>query len=309
LSAKEDALVVRLSALFVTLPDGRKLGYCTVGKGPPVVYFHGTASSRLEVLLLKEFAEKSGLQIVGVDRPGYGLSTFHTRRSLQDFNSDVNFLADTLGFERFAVLGWSGGGAFAVAYLSQYPERVTKALVADSPSLPFNVSNAHDFPFSKYVMKLHFVGVLAMRQFRRSVLKAGGDPSAFLATKQAKQMLRGYTETDLQFFSNPAWAKLMFQSMAEAFRQECGVNAVVDEHMFFLKPWGFSFSNIPAGKLVIWQGEDDKTCNVSNAYALARLVSGSELNVFEGRGHCALFENLNKLAEVLSLKRAVVSGF
>ena len=286
----------------VTLPDGRKLGYCTVGKGQPVIYFHGTASSRLEVLLLKEFAEKAGLQIVGVDRPGYGISTFHSRKSLQDFNGDVNFLADTLRFERFAVLSWSGGGAFALAYLAQNPERVTNAVVADSPSLPFDVSNAHDFPFSKYVMKLHFVGVLAMRQFRRSVLKADGDTSAFMASKQAKQMLRGYTESDLQFFSNPAWAKLMFQSMAEAFRQECGVTTVVDEHMLFLKPWGFSFSRVPAGKLVIWQGAEDKTCNVSNAYALAGLVGGCELTVFSGRGHCVLFENLDKLAGILGLQ-------
>jgi pimeloyl-ACP methyl ester carboxylesterase len=293
----------------VTLPDGRKLGYCTVGKGQPVIYFHGTASSRLEVLLLKEFAEKAGLQIVGVDRPGYGISTFHNRKSLQDFNGDINFLADTLGFERFAVLGWSGGGAFALAYLARHPERVTKAVVADSPSLPFDVSHAHDFPFSKYVMKLHFVGILAMRQFRRSVLKADGDPSAFLATKKAKQMLRGYTESDLRFFSNPVWAKLMFQSMAEAFRQGCGVNAVVDEHMLFLKPWGFSFSKVPEGKLVIWQGEEDKTCIVGNAYALSRLILGSELYVFKGQGHCALFENLDKLAEVLGLQRAVISGF
>lgn len=289
------------------MPDGRKLGYCTVGRGSPVIYFHGTASSRLEVLLLKDYAEKAGLQIVGIDRPGYGLSTLHTRKSLQDFNGDVNYLADHLGFERFAVLAWSGGGAFALAYLAEHQKRVTRAVVADSPSLPFDVSMAHDFPFSKYVMKLHFVGVLAMRQFRRSVLKAGGDPSAFMKSKQAKQMLRGYTGSDLQFFSNLAWAKLMFESMAEAFRQECAVNAIVDEHMLFLKPWGFSFESVPVGKLVIWQGEDDKTCNVGNAYALSRLIAGSELHVFRGQGHCALFENLDGLAAVLGLQRAVIS--
>lgn len=300
-------MVTAMDRQVVTLPDGRKLGYCTVGKGQPVIYFHGTASSRLEVLLLKSFAENAGLQIIGVDRPGYGLSTFHQRKSLLNFNGDVNFLADHLGFDHLAILGWSGGGAFTLAYLAQNPERVIKAVVADSPCLPFDVSNAHDFPFSKYVMKLHFVGVLAMRQFRRSVLKAGGDPSAFLATKQAKQMLRGYTETDLRFFANPEWTKLMFHSMSEAFRQESGVNAVVDEHMLFLKPWGFSFENVPEGKLVIWQGEEDKTCNVDNAYALNRLIGGSELYVFKGRGHCALFENLDKLAEVLGLQRAVIS--
>jgi pimeloyl-ACP methyl ester carboxylesterase len=283
----------------ITLPDGRKLGYYTVGKGQPVIYFHGTASSRLEVLLLKGFAEKAGLHIIGVDRPGYGLSTYRSRESLQDFTCDVNFLADYLGFDRFAVLGWSGGGAFALAYLTQNSDRVTKGVVAGSPSLPFDVSNAHDFPFSKYIMKLHFVGVLAMRQFRRSVLKADCDLSAFMATKQAKKMLRGYTESDLQLFSDPIWAKLMFQSMAEAFRQECGVNAVVDEHMLFLKPWGLSLEGIPASKLVVWHGEKDKTVNVSNGYALAGLIKGSRLEVFEGKGHFAMFNYIDRLGKVL----------
>ncbi len=288
-----------LGEQVLSLPDGRKLGYCVVGKGQPVIYFHGTASSRLEVLLLKDDAENAGMQIIGVDRPGYGLSTAHPRRSLQDFNADVNLLADSLGFERFAVLGWSGGGAFALAYIAAFPERVTKALVADAPALPFDVSKAHDFPFSKYVMKLHFVGVLAIQQLRRQILKANGDIQAFLQSKQAKQLLRGYTESDLQFFSDPTWAKLMFQSMAEAFRQESGVNAVVDEHMLFLKPWGFSLGNIPAGKLVVWHGEDDKTINVRNGYAIADQIRGSQLEVFNGKGHCAMFNYKDRLAKAL----------
>jgi pimeloyl-ACP methyl ester carboxylesterase len=285
-----------LGEQVVSLPDNRKLGYRIVGKGQPVIYFHGTASSRLEVILLRDLAEKEGLQIIGIDRPGYGLSTYYPRKSLQDFNGDVNFLADYLGLKRFAVLGWSGGGAFALAYIAQYPERITKAIVASAPVLPFDVSKAHDFPFSKYVMKIHFIGVLAIRQLRRQVLKANGDISAFLESKQAKQLLRGYSETDLKFFSNPAWAKLMYQSMAEAFRQDSGVNAVVEEHMLFLKSWGFSFDKVPAGKLVIWQGAEDKTCRVSNAYALADTVKGSVLEIFAGKGHCVMFEDLERLA-------------
>jgi len=247
-----------------SLPNGRNLGYCIVGKGKPVLYFHGTASSRLEVLLFREIAESSGLQLVSVDRPGYGLSTYYKRTSLQDFNSDVTFLADYLGFERYSVLGWSGGGAFALAYLALNPQRVIRPVLAVAPSLPFDASSAHDFPLFKYVMKIPFAGNIAVNMLRRQVLKANCDITSFLESKQAKQLLRGYTETDLQFFSDPMWAKLMYQSMAAAFRQDSGVSTVVDEHMLFLKPWGFSLENIPAGKLVVWHGADDKTVSVSN---------------------------------------------
>ncbi len=93
----------------------------------------------------------------------------------------------------------------------------------------------------------------------------------------------------------------MYQSMAEAFRYGSGVKAVVEEHMLFLKSWGFSFERVPGGKLVIWHGADDKTCRVGNAYALAGLVHGSEFAVFAGQGHCVLFENLAKMAEIIRL--------
>jgi pimeloyl-ACP methyl ester carboxylesterase len=263
------------------------------------MYFHGTASSRLEVLLLKGMAESAGLQIVSIDRPGYGLSSYKKRKSLQDFNADVNFLADALGFGRFGVLGWSGGGAFALAYLAANPERVSKAVLADAPSLPFDVSMAHDFPFSKYLMKIPFAGNIAIGQLRRTVLKANGDVHAFLASKQAKQILRGYTPSDLQLFSDPAWAQLMYQSMAEAFRQNNGVKTVVEEHMLFLKPYEVSMENIPSGKLEIWHGEEDKTIPVDTGYALAELVKGSKLEVFSGKGHCAMFSYPDKLAKAL----------
>ena len=75
----------------------------------------------------------------------------------------------------------------------------------------------------------------------------------------------------------------MYQSMAEAFRQNNGVKAVVEEHQLFMKPWGISFAGVPAGKLVIWHGADDKTCLVSNAYLLSQTVAGSLLEVFPGK--------------------------
>jgi len=241
------------------LPNGRQLGYFTVGGGRPVVYFHGTASSRLEVFLLKKLAENSNLQIIGIDRPGYGLSSFQKRRNLQDFNADVNFLLDHLGFENFGVLGWSGGGAFALAYLAFFPERVTKTVVAAAPSLPFDASTAHNMPLARYVMQIPFLGQIAMRRMRSQVLIADGDIDAFLASKQGQQMIKAYSSSDLRFFSDPSWMRLMYQSMAEAFRQgNLGVKAVLEEHKLFLKPWTFSFARIPADKLFIWHGAEDK---------------------------------------------------
>jgi pimeloyl-ACP methyl ester carboxylesterase len=288
-----------LSQQEITLPDGRQLGYCMVGKGKPVIYFHGTASSRLEVLLLDELANSSDLRIIGIDRPGYGLSTFYPRPKLQDFNSDVNSLADHLGLERFGVLGWSGGGAFALAYLACYPERVARAVIAGAPSLPFDVSTAHNMPFARFIMKTPFVGLFAMKRMRSQVLKANGDIPAFLKSRQGKQVLHACSNGDLKFFSDPVWIALMYQSMAEAFRRGDGVKAALIEHQAFMKPWPVSFSRIPAGKLFVWHGSEDKTCRVANAELIAKGVVGSQLEIFEGAGHCVMFDNFEKLGKLL----------
>ncbi|MGE5187546.1 MAG: alpha/beta fold hydrolase [Betaproteobacteria bacterium] len=84
-----------MSSQILTLPDKRQLGYIVEGEGKPIIYFHGTASSRLEILLLKEFAYKNHFKLIGIDRPGYGLSTFTNRIGLRDFAKDVNALTIT----------------------------------------------------------------------------------------------------------------------------------------------------------------------------------------------------------------------
>ncbi|MGD0645695.1 MAG: alpha/beta hydrolase [Candidatus Bathyarchaeia archaeon] len=143
-----------MSSQTFTLPDGRQLGYAVEGEGKPVIYFHGTASSRLEILLLKEFAHANLFQLIGVDRPGYGLSTFEDRVRLRDFAEDVNALAANLKLSSFAVLSWSGGGPFALTYTALFPEQVTHAIAVGSPALPFDASAAHNGnPLAKFARK------------------------------------------------------------------------------------------------------------------------------------------------------------
>ena len=122
--------------LTMTLPDVRRLGYLIVGEGKPVLYFHGQPTSRLDVLYLKEYSNSRNLKIIGVDRPGFGLSTYTPRNSLRDFTDDVNHLAEYLGINKFSLIGISAGGPYVITYTALFPDRVTQAVVIGSPSLP-----------------------------------------------------------------------------------------------------------------------------------------------------------------------------
>lgn len=116
----------------VVLADGRVMTYAEYGlpDGRPVIYFHGTPSSRLEPLLVGDhvFAQH-GLRIIAPDRPGMGRSDFQPHRGFADWPVDVAALADALKLDRFSVLGFSGGGAYVAACAARIPERLHRAVI------------------------------------------------------------------------------------------------------------------------------------------------------------------------------------
>jgi pimeloyl-ACP methyl ester carboxylesterase len=73
------------------LADGRALGYAEYGdpKGEPLFHFHGHPGSRLEAQLAHADAEREGVRIIAIDRPGYGLSDYKPGRRLLDWPDDV----------------------------------------------------------------------------------------------------------------------------------------------------------------------------------------------------------------------------
>jgi pimeloyl-ACP methyl ester carboxylesterase len=271
-----------------------------LSESTPILYFHGTASSRLEILLLKEFAETNEFQIIGVDRPGYGFSTFAPRKSLREFATDLNNLTVHLGLEKSALLAWSGGGPFALTYVALFGERMTKAVIAGSPALPFNVATAHNNSLVRFAMKNPPLGRLALNRFKTEVLMANRGINTFLKSKSGRKMLEAWPKEDAKFFTDPSWLTLMYQSMAEAFRQKNdGVEAVFQEHQLFMKPWAEPISRIAPGKVCVWHGTEDKTCRVDNAYRIGKAAPDACLEIFEGKGHCVMFDNLPKLQKTL----------
>jgi pimeloyl-ACP methyl ester carboxylesterase len=122
----------------VRLRDGRRLTYEALGcaGGFPVLYMHGAIGSpRWRSPALDAAVSKLGLQYLVVNRPGFSGSDPRPGRSVADFATDVEDLADALGWERFSVIGVSAGAPFALACAWAHPRRV-KAAAAASPLVP-----------------------------------------------------------------------------------------------------------------------------------------------------------------------------
>ena len=100
----------------VTLADGRTLAYCEWGNssGHPVVLMHGAPGSRL-LCPDEDATAAAGVRLLTVDRPGYGGSDPRPDPTLLGWADDVQALADQLGLERSAVVGFSAGGGSALA--------------------------------------------------------------------------------------------------------------------------------------------------------------------------------------------------
>ena len=115
-----------------TTRDGRRLAYAEAGApgGRAVVYHHGLWNSRLSHGPDPAWCAANGIRFLAPDRPGIGGSSPVPRRSILDWAGDVEVLADSLGLDRFGVVGFSGGGPFALACAARLPDRVSGVVLA-----------------------------------------------------------------------------------------------------------------------------------------------------------------------------------
>ena len=110
----------------IGLASGRTVGFADYGiaDATAVLWCHGGPGSRLEPAYLRRQASEAGLRIIGIDRPGYGLSTPQPGRTIAGWVPEALAVADHLGIGPFAAVGISTGGAYALALAALAPARV-----------------------------------------------------------------------------------------------------------------------------------------------------------------------------------------
>lgn len=121
---------------LVTLPDGRGMQYWRSGAAPasPVILLPGTPDSRLVARSAVAAASRAGVDLIAINRPGYGRSD-PAESDHVSVAGDVVAIADKLGLDRFAVLGMSLGGPYALACAAEHPQRVTAVGVVAAPGI------------------------------------------------------------------------------------------------------------------------------------------------------------------------------
>jgi pimeloyl-ACP methyl ester carboxylesterase len=269
------------------LADGRRLGFAEWGDpdGWPLLFFHGTPSSRLGLEWAEIPAAERGVRVLSIDRPGHGLSDPAPGRTLLDWTRDVTGFAGALGLERFGIAGWSGGGPYVLACAYALADRLTGAAVLSGCGpLDTRVARRSSSPFDRMMLSLSPRAPRSARLLLKpAVLAARRTPR--LAVKSFEQDL---SPRDLQVFRQKSDAVSAMEFFLEAFRS--GSAGVVDDYRVLASPWGFTPEEIDY-PVHFWHGDDDRIVAIAEARALTQRMPNATFTVVPGEGHLMLMEH------------------
>jgi pimeloyl-ACP methyl ester carboxylesterase len=283
----------------IRLPDGRRIGYDEFGDplGFPLIFLHGFGSSRVVRHPDDLIAAELGIRMLAVDRPGIGLSTGQPGRALTDWPADVRQLVDALGLRRFGVVGWSGGGPYALACAWAMPDRV--AVVGLISSAAPLIRGAD------YMLRTHRVAIraadhapwmirLAMWRWSRA---QRADPERHL-----DDAIEGMIEADRLVLEDPRLRAIMIGNATELYRQ--GGRGLYDEALVIARPWGFPLADVVV-PVRIWHGEDDTAVPVGMGRYLARQLPSVRATFYPGEGHHLVYDRWREIMAALAAEQGL----
>jgi pimeloyl-ACP methyl ester carboxylesterase len=267
----------------VRVRAGRKLGIAEFGTpdGQPVIWFHGTPGARRQVPEdARKIADARGLRIVGIDRPGVGLSTPHQYDQIIDFVADLEMVADQLGIERFAAIALSGGAPYAMAAAAGLPGRVPAVGILGGvvPSVGPDAPPGGWVGFAKRF---------------RSVMPLMRHPSGIFLTA-AVRVLKPFGPQALQLYAKvtpPGDREVLLRpDVSEMFLDDLTENggrsmrALLADGILFTRDWGFEPHEIDV-PIWWWHGDADNIVPLAHAEWFVPRLKDATLFVRPGESH------------------------
>jgi pimeloyl-ACP methyl ester carboxylesterase len=282
------------------LPSGRNLTYAEYGdpSGFPVLVMHGSPGSRITRHPDDAATARLGVRVIIPDRPGIGGSDYVPARSIIDRVDDVLTLVNALGIDRFAVLGWSAGGPYALASAIREPERV-QAIGVVCGFAPMDRPGATQGMSTE--MRLFIPIVRRMPWLLKPIVASAAKQWARDPEKAfRKQFATGMSTADEAVLSDSAIRAVMQEGAAEAMRGG-GPGAALEVRLLFARPWGFNLEDIKKN-VWLWYGGADSMVPLQVSAYLARKLPVNDLTVYPDEGHMLFF---TRWAEMLgTLARA-----
>ena len=280
------------------LSDGRTLGFAEYGSptGPTIFYFHGLPGSRLNGAECDAVAKKHGMRIVGVDRPGMGLSTFQPGRKMLDWPRDISQLAKHLGTLQYRVMGESGGGPYALACAVVLPKSELLGVGVAMGMAPWNMGTKGMQLGQRILLNVMSWSPRITRTLLDSMAgKAARDPDPQVLTDLLTKSLKDVKPSDRVYFEDQDRLKGVVDSMRESYRQ--GAKGTAEDGRLITSHWGFELEDVTFEKIKMWYGTSDENTPIWMGRKMAKILPHAKLKEYEGKSHFTIM--VNHLEEML----------
>ena len=257
------------------LSDGRTLHAYDTGANDAdnrlaVFWHHGSLNVGAPPEPLFPAAQELGIRWASYDRPGYGGSTPRPDRHVATAAGDTSAVADALGIDRFAVMGYSHGGSHALACAALLPERVLG--VVSVAGLAPNGAEGLDW-FEGFGLG------------GAAELRAAAAGRAALEKHLAESDVEpDFTPEDVAALAGEwSWFMDVFDAPALA----GGMGGFVDDDLAGVGAWGFDPTDIVAPALFL-HGCRDRVVPAAHGVWLARRCPSAELWLYPDDGHISV---------------------
>ena len=243
-------------------------------------WLHGTPGGRRQVPpSAVRVAERNGMRLIGVGRPGVNGSDIYHYDAVADFPLDLMQVANQLGIDTFSVIGLSGGGPYALAAGARLPERVSGVAVLGGLGPTKGTDRAGGFTD----LLGHFSPIMPLvRPVLGCALAHGIRPLIPVASEVFDLYTRLGSEADRETFQDPEIKAMMIDDLIRALRS--GLRAPALDLTLFSRDWGFRLSDVSV-PVRFWHGDADAIVPHGHGIAQAALVPGAELVTVPGGGH------------------------
>lgn len=277
------------------LGDGHRLhvydtGADEAGERLAVLWHHGTPNTGAPPEPLFPAAERCGVRWISYDRPGYGRSTPVTGRGIASAAEYAARVADSLGIERFAVMGHSGGGTHALACGALLGPRVLGA-VCVSGLAPRDADD------------LDWQAGMARAGASRLGAAAAGRAALEAHLAAAEWDPEEFTPEDHAALAGEwSWLGTIAGQAIQG-----GRAGMLDDELAYVAPWGFDPREVRAPALLV-QGGRDRIVPRSHGEWLARRIPGAELWLRPADGHVSVLAAGPACLEWLAARARDASG-
>lgn len=266
------------------LPGGRRLGYAEYGdpSGAVVLWCHGTPGGRRQFPEAgRRAADRLGLRVVVVERPGSGLSDPHAYSGIADWSDDVIHIAHALGAERLAVVGVATGAPYALAVAAN-PEMVSRvAAVAVlgglTPAVGPESGNSGVVDLARRLTGV----VSALRQPFAAAISSVLTPMFPFGHLLYQAITAVTPNTDRRLLADPEMEAMLIDDIVVSSRGR--FQGAVDDARLLGRDWNFRLADVKA-PVRWWHGEADPLVTSADSERAVADLPDADLIVLPGAG-------------------------